>query len=516
MQENFLYDELPYSNLIFTQTHPDRLCALARLFGLNAPNVETARVLELGCGNGLNLISQAYFLPNASFLGVDLAKTHIEHAKDSVRELNLSNVEFRQCDLMELTVEEFGKFDYIIAHGLISWIPEAVREKTFSIYEEMLSENGLGYISYNTYPGWHFRQMVRGIARVHTKDIHQPSEKIEKASTFIKFLAENTQRDDFYKSIIETEMHYYENPTIAFHDNLAEINEPYYFYEFAEKLNEHGLQFLAESQLFSMSTFNYPPELKDFIDKIDGVVEKGQYMDFFSGKTFRQTLLCRNNIELNHQPQPEALKTLFLSAPLTPVSENADLTNDDEVNFAGFQKEGIEINHPLTKIALYLLGKDWGNAVFFIELLLRSEKYLEEQGKKLENRAEEFKSAAQLILYILSNLELLKIHSHRVDIYTTLDAKPKLNPLARWQLKKGDLLSAPYQRTMQVDDPILRKLAELLDGTNTHEDLYNNLVEFIKADGNIKNKNEMLKSLQTDLDEHLTHFAGSGVFVQNE
>ncbi len=515
MEKKFSYDELPYSNLIFTQTHPDRLCALGRLFGLDAPDIETARVLELGCGNGLNLISQAYSLPKASFLGVDLAKTHIDFAVDSARELGLSNVEFKQCDLMEMTLEEFGKFDYIIAHGLISWIPEIVREKTFLIYEEMLTEKGVGYISYNTYPGWHYRQMVRGIARIHTKDIDEPLEKIKNAAAFIEYLAENIPRGDFYKAILEKELNSYTNPSTAFHDNLAEINEPYYFYEFAGKLNEHGLQFLSESQLFSMSVYNYPPELKGFLERIDSAVGKGQYMDFFTGRAFRQSLVCRRNAELNYDPPPEALNRLYLTAPLSAAAENPDLTNDDRVNFAGLEKEGIEINHPLTKTVLYLLGNAWGNAFLFEELLQKAEEYLAERGKPLDTREEEFKSTSQLILYIVLSLQLIEIHSRKTDIYTMLDEKPKINPLAEWQLTKGDLVSAAYERIIKVENPILRKMVELLNGTNTREDLYNNLAEFIKTDEEIENKDELLENLGQELDKHLNHFAKSGLFVQN-
>ena len=60
MKEEFVYETFPYSNSVFTSTHPDKLCSKAKLFGLDAPNVENARVLEIGCGNGMNLISQAF------------------------------------------------------------------------------------------------------------------------------------------------------------------------------------------------------------------------------------------------------------------------------------------------------------------------------------------------------------------------------------------------------------------------------------------------------------------------
>ncbi len=515
MKEESDYETLPYSNSIFPQTYVDKLCSSARLFGLDAPDIETARVLELGCGNGLNLISQAYSLPKASFLGVDLAKTHIDFAVDSARELGLSNIEFKQCDLMEMTLEEFGRFDYIIAHGLISWIPEIVREKTFLIYEEMLTEKGVGYISYNTYPGCHYRQMVRGIARIHTKDFSHPAEIVENASAFINFLSKHSVGKDVYRSIIESESEYYANPTMVYHDNLAEINEPYYFYEFAGKLYEHGLQFLAESQVGGMFTCNYPPEPKAFLERIDDIIGKGQYMDFFTGRSFRQSLFCRKNIELNHDPSPEAIGKLYLAAPITPLDEKSELTNDDIVKFSGFAKSGIEINHPLTKVALYLLGKEWGDVVLLDELLLKAEKHLEEKGIILNKREEEFEAASRIILQIVTGLEAIELHSRKTDIYTTLDEKPKLNHLAEWLLSKGDLIYSAYERTLEVKSPTFRKMVELFDGTNTRDDLRDHLTEFIKSKADIENKNEMIENLDNDLTKYLNDFAKTGLFVQN-
>ena len=127
---------------------------------MNPPTVENCRVLELGCGDGNSLLAHAFNLPDAHFVGVDLAENHIQKAKKSVEELNLKNIEFHQTDVMKMSSEDFGKFDYITAHGLFSWVPEFVREKILSLYHEMLAPNGVGYISFNAFPGAHQRQMV--------------------------------------------------------------------------------------------------------------------------------------------------------------------------------------------------------------------------------------------------------------------------------------------------------------------------------------------------------------------
>ncbi|HEV8592622.1 MAG TPA: class I SAM-dependent methyltransferase, partial [Pyrinomonadaceae bacterium] len=167
MTESFSYDKLPYPSKFFVQTHPDRLATQATLFGVSPANVPTCRVLELGCGNGSNLVAQAYLLPDATFVGVDLAKTHIDDALAAAKELGLTNIEFRQMDVMEMSESDFGKFDYITAHGLFSWVPDFVRTKILELYRELLGENGVGYVSYSAYPGAHQREMVQRTIRYH-------------------------------------------------------------------------------------------------------------------------------------------------------------------------------------------------------------------------------------------------------------------------------------------------------------------------------------------------------------
>ena len=238
MEEIFTYDVMPYPSKFFLQTHPDRLAALGIFFGMNPPKVETCRVLELGCGNGCNLIAHAYNMPEAKFVGVDLAENHIADAKRGAAELNLQNVEFEQMDVMEMSVENFGKFDYIIAHGLFSWVPDFVREKVLALYREMLTENGIGYISYNAYPGAHSRDMVRRIMRFYTQNYDEPMEKVGKAISLLSFLNEYSVEKDSYRAILQSELkrHFEHEAADIFHDDLADCYNPFYFYEFAELL----------------------------------------------------------------------------------------------------------------------------------------------------------------------------------------------------------------------------------------------------------------------------------------
>jgi len=143
------YDRVPYNSQPASQTHPDHLAALATLFGLSPAPVEKCRVLELGCGNGANLIPMALTFPGSRFAGVDLAGVPIAAAQALAVELGLENIVFQQLDIMDLD-PGFGEFDYIVAHGVYSWVPPAVRDKLMAICRANLAPNGVSLLSATT------------------------------------------------------------------------------------------------------------------------------------------------------------------------------------------------------------------------------------------------------------------------------------------------------------------------------------------------------------------------------
>src|SRR6266849_10034387 len=107
----FLYDEVPYPGLPQPQTHPDRLGIIATLFGMSPAPADRCRVLELGCGDGGNLIPMALTLPGSAFTGIDLAEPAIARGCALVRTLGLENITLRRLDLMRAG-PDVGEFDY--------------------------------------------------------------------------------------------------------------------------------------------------------------------------------------------------------------------------------------------------------------------------------------------------------------------------------------------------------------------------------------------------------------------
>ena len=140
------YDEVAYPTFPISFTHPDRLATVATHFGMRPAPVERCRVLELGCSNGANLLSMAVTLPESEFVGVDSAGIPIARGKAMVEALGLKNIALRHLDLLEMA-PDYGKFDYIIVHGIYSWVPSAVRDQILAICKASMQPQGIAYVS---------------------------------------------------------------------------------------------------------------------------------------------------------------------------------------------------------------------------------------------------------------------------------------------------------------------------------------------------------------------------------
>ncbi len=191
-KEPTAYDAVMYPGLPFSQTHPDRLATIAALYGLPAAPPERCRVLELGCGEGGNLIPMAYVFPGSTFLGLDAAGSAVALGREQISALGLTNVTLVHVDLLDAS--NLGTFDYVIAHGVYSWVPPSVQERVLAIASEVLAPNGVAYVSYNALPGGHVRNAMRQMMLWHVRDFEEPDERMAQARGLVRFLDEWPRR----------------------------------------------------------------------------------------------------------------------------------------------------------------------------------------------------------------------------------------------------------------------------------------------------------------------------------
>jgi SAM-dependent methyltransferase len=155
------YDTTPYNSVSYPPSAPGHLAAVAYLFGLETPDVSNARVLEIGCAAGGNVIPYTAAHPRAHIVGIDLSPAQIDQGRLTVQALDLDNVELLAGDIAQMDLGPLGQFDYVIAHGVYSWVPAEVQDGLLSAVRTLLAPDGVAYMSYNVYPGWKSKEIAR-------------------------------------------------------------------------------------------------------------------------------------------------------------------------------------------------------------------------------------------------------------------------------------------------------------------------------------------------------------------
>ena len=290
------YDQLPYASMPYAHTQPARLAALAALHGLEAPTAQSARVLELGCAAGGNIIPLALRFPDARFLGIDLARRHVEDAQRQIAELGLTNIEVRQGDIERLSCGT-EQFDYLICHGVFSWAPPAVQEAIFRLCRTVLAADGLAMISYNVLPGWHLRKVIRDICLRHAGAEGSPHQRVAKAREILADLGTAANVTEPYGLLLRNEARRTARRPASYilGEFLAPENAPCYFSEFVERAQQHGLSYLCEADLDASV-----PEIRNVAVQArikyhagPDAVSVEQEIDYFTGRTFRWSVLSR-------------------------------------------------------------------------------------------------------------------------------------------------------------------------------------------------------------------------------
>lgn len=470
------YDRIAYRTLPMPQTHPDRLATIALLHGMAPRPVDQCRVLELGCGDGSNLIPMAYGLPGSEFVGVDLAATAVTSGAAAISALGLRNVVLHHLDVMDVS-DAFGTFDYIIAPGLYSWVPEPVRDRILGICEAHLARHGVAFVSYNTYPGCHLRQAVWQILQFHVEGMTDPGERIAQARALAHFMADCPQADGSDGAVLGNEMRAVldHSPGLLFHDDLAVTNDPVYFRQFASHARRHRLQFLAEANVHEMQPQAYPPEIARKVWHLanESVVQKEQYLDFLRNRRFRQTLLCREDVTLDRLLQPEVLRGLHFGFPARPFVERPDVDSPGVVvEFRGRGDSTLSTDHPIAKAAMLHLGQVWPRLVGFDDLLRAI-------GRSGASAADV--GALRDILLAAYTGGLVELRTHAPHFALGPGPRPIASPVARLQLEHGPFVASLRHTSVCIEDDLGRQLLRLMDGTRTAEMLRHDLAAHVSA-----------------------------------
>ena len=209
---------------------------------------DAARILDVGCGSGGNLLPMALLWPNSEYVGIDLASGAVAKAQAKAQELGLSNVRFEAADLMELPAD-FGQFDYIIAHGFISWVPTAVRARLFEVSPRTFDSARRRLHQLQRLPGIaRARHVPPDHARTYAR-IADPVKRAEEARSIVQTIAESGVCSDAIQELARSERDIICRKSIGAlsHDELEANFNSLYFHEFASLAKAHDLQFIFEA-----------------------------------------------------------------------------------------------------------------------------------------------------------------------------------------------------------------------------------------------------------------------------
>lgn len=450
------YDEVLYPTSPRKESHPERLATIAYLAGLEVAPLGACRVLELGCGDGGNIIPIAFDYPGSRVLGVDLAERPLAAARQFSTDLGLSNIEFQQGDLTTWSAPGC-EFDYIVAHGIYSWVPAAAREGILRICRQHLAPQGVAFISYNALPGCYFRKFIWDMLGFHTRGIEEPGQKVAAARVFAE-KAISSLMETGHPGVIRSELKEMLNrhESVVFHDDLAEINDPFYVEEFTAQAERHGLQYLGDAD--PVREHGLPFEVKT-----EDRASERQYADFATARRFRETIVCHEGLALTPTIELDRLLRLWVSSKATPGPAQEDGTQ----TFTLAQDRSLSTNHPVARDLLLAAGSAWPEMIPASALPLPG-----------VDPAEDLDCLVRLMM--TGALEF-RVEPPKVAGVT---AKPCASALARAQLATGreDVTNQRHCFVNLADD-MARYLLSLLDGTRDHAQIAAALIDAMDSPG---------------------------------
>lgn len=459
----------------------------------------------------------AWALPKASFIGVDLAKEPIGRGQKIIDQLGISNVRLITASASEID-PTWGKFDYIIAHGLYSWVPSEVREHIMRLCRECLAPEGVAFVSYNAMPGCHLRAMTREMMQFHIRGLTSPEEQIAQARALLHFLATtDCKADDEYRVWLKAELGRVlrHDDGHFFHDDLAEINDPFYFTQFMAKAESHGLQYLGEADFQEMSDHLTAQGGGEALQRLSTHrIIREQYVDFLKCRRFRQTLLCHREAKLLEKPDWRAVAGFWVSSAAAIQSTPVGAPHSEKAIFKTPRGAKFETDLPVGKVAILQLGRTCPTPSSFGQLLHCAAL----PGECVSNQDPVGPTAEPLAKFLLQLYSAGFVDFHTIPnaAISAVTERPVASELARWQAAHGTTVTSLLHVPVCIEDEIGRQLLQWLDGTRDHRQLLDCLCAFLHSH-NVAvpepNEGASWQKLASDLEENLLKLARFGFLV---
>ena len=231
------------------------------------------------------------FYPEVEVIGVDYSEVQVEQGQKLIKALNLEERVQLLCQSITDIDKDIGEFDYIICHGVYSWVPTEVQDAIITTIQNHLKPDGVAYVSYNVYPGWKRLEIIRDMMLYHTREMsnHKPEERMAQGRAIVEFIRNLSHEQSGIRQMIDAPWEGIKNKADSY---LA-----HEFLDFAEKLAAHDLTYLADAEP-AVSFIQDLPE-----DKVKELIQASQsnqvmleqYMDFLYFRQFRKSLIVHQS-----------------------------------------------------------------------------------------------------------------------------------------------------------------------------------------------------------------------------
>ncbi len=467
------YEDVPYPGVSDPWSHIRCLEALARLHGMQPADVTACRVLELGCASARNLLAPAAEFPNSHFIGVDFSAEQIRAGRSFAAQLSIENLELRHGRIEEIDVS-WGQFDYILCPGVFSWVASETRRRILDICRENLAPHGVAAISYNAYPGWHFRRVARDLMRYHIAPFSDRQRQITEARSVLSFAADNCPAESPQGRVLRRERDYLRaaGNHYLFHDYLAEENCPLYFHEFVALAGEHELKFLCDADHSKMSGAFTSLEVQKVIANTP-LVQRCQLLDYLRNESFHCSLVAHNQIDVQYNWNSTAVENFCVALTDRPSWSEVEIAGGTAIQLQ-FPQGNITVHHPLGKAIFRHLISIYPAAVSFDQLCESIA-----PPPTTDMAAEQVASLADALLAAF-RAGLLRLYLHPPAFSREVGQYPRVTRLNRLYASQGAVLTNGLHEDVMLDERQSFLLSRL-DGAQDRAALSEALLQATRA-----------------------------------
>jgi SAM-dependent methyltransferase len=452
------YDALPYRHGSIPICSPARTGAIARMLGVAAAPPDRCRVLEIGCAEGMNLLPLAERFPKSHFTGIDFSPVQIANANRAREACGIENARLLCADLRTFEPEA-GSFDYVIAHGIYSWVEADVQERLLAACTRCLAPAGVAYISYNTQPGW---AAMEGLRKILFSMIDRSANfdgQAEEARMILNAFKRAFSGDEGAQATLMRESisgMLDKPPALLMHDELAEVTSACTFLDFTAHAVQHSLHYLAEAHYASMPFEHINPAIREAVAGLVTDFEKGQQiLDLIGSRRFRNSLLTRTPLPEARAQDSAFVKDCVLNTTFRLENPQVNLQPGAPMRVAGRHEVKLSLDHPFDKAFLATLIGVAPHRIPFSAAIAEARRQLDRFQIKVECSEE----AICLLVQKFFTLDQVDLQLAGGGSWLIDRAPAEPSALMRWQSQNAYPIVNRWHETVEIQANEKRWLA---------------------------------------------------------